>query len=174
MILKTNRLLLRPWDISDADDLFEYAKDPDIGTPAGWQPHKTREESADIIRTVLSLPETYKAIGSIGLRLNGNTDMTDRDDECELGYWIGKPFWGRGLVPEAANEIIRHGFEELGMRAIWCGYYEGNERSHRVQEKCGFVYQHKTEGLYVKMFDEYRTGHCSLLTKERWENHDPA
>ena len=41
--------------------------------------------------------------------------MTDREDECELGYWLGQPFWGKGYMPEAAKEILRHGFEELGM-----------------------------------------------------------
>lgn len=44
--------------------------------------------------------------------------MTERDDECELGYWIGKPFWGKGYMPEAARELIRRGFEELGMTTI--------------------------------------------------------
>ena len=110
-----------------------------------------------------------KPIGSIGLHLNGSTDMTDRDDECELGYWIGKPFWGQGLIPEASHELLRYVFEELGMRAVWCGYYDGNEKSRRVQEKLGFVYQHKTEGLEVKLMNEVRTGHCNLLTKDRWQ-----
>ena len=57
-----------------------------------------------------------KAIGAIELKLNGHTDMTNCDEECELGYWLGKPFWGRGYMSEAAREIIRHGFEELGMK----------------------------------------------------------
>ena len=109
-------------------------------------------------------------IGSIGLKLKGSTDMTDREDECELGYWIGKPFWGQGLIPEAAEELLRHAFEELGMRAVWCGYYEGNVKSRRVQEKLGFVYQHTTEGLELPLLGELRTGHTMLLTKERWKN----
>ena len=70
--------------------------------------------------------ENGKAIGAIELKLNGHTDMTERDDECELGYWLGKPFWGRGYMPEAAREILRHGFEDIGMNTIWCGYYDGN------------------------------------------------
>ena len=107
-------------------------------------------------------------IGSIGLMLKGSTDMTDRDDECELGYWIGKPFWGQGMIPEAARVILRHAFEDLGMRAVWCGYYEGNVKSKRVQEKLGFVYQYTSEGLEVKLLNEIRTGHTNLMTKEHW------
>ena len=95
--------------------------------------------------------------------------MTDRDDECELGYWIGKPFWGQGLIPEASRELIRHAFKDLGMRAVWCGYYDGNEKSKRVQEKLGFVYRYTTEGLEVALLNEIRTGHTNLMTKERWQ-----
>ena len=121
-ILTTKRLLLRPWLETDAESLYKYAKDPDIGLPAGWPPHKSVEESLDIIKNVLRGKESYaicekdnnEAIGAIALKLNGYTDMTERDDECELGYWLGKPFWGRGYMPEAAAELLRHGFEDLG------------------------------------------------------------
>ncbi|MBE6948144.1 MAG: GNAT family N-acetyltransferase [Ruminococcaceae bacterium] len=176
MMLETRRLLLRPWQETDAQSLYEYAKDPDIGLPAGWPPHSSVENSRELIRKVLSAPETYavclkdgRAIGSIGLKLQDHTDMTDREDECELGYWIGKPFWGQGLIPEAAQELLRYAFEELGMRAVWCGYYEGNEKSRRVQEKLGFVYRYTTHNLDIPLLGERRTGHTSLLTKERWE-----
>ena len=175
MILETPRLILRPWEQTDAESLYLYAKDPDIGPPAGWPPHTSVENSLEIIQKVFCAPETYavctkdsKAIGSIGLKLKGSTDMTDREDECELGYWIGKPFWGQGLIPEAAKELLRYAFEDLGMRAVWCGYYEGNEKSRRVQEKLGFVYQYTTCDLDVPLVNERRTGHTNLLTKENW------
>ena len=155
-MIETERLILRPWREDDAEALYKYASDPDVGPPAGWPPHTSVENSRDIIRTVLSAAETYAVclkngslIGSIGLMLNGSTDMTDRDDECELGYWIGKPFWGQGMILEAARAILRHAFEDLGMRAVWCGYYEDNVKSKRVQEKLGFVYQYTSEGLEV-------------------------
>ena len=176
MILETERLILRPWLKDDAEELYRYASDPDVGPPAGWPPHTSVDNSRGIIRNVLSRQETYAVclkegtpIGSIGLHLNGHTDMTERDDECELGYWIGKPFWGQGLIPEASRELLRHAFEQLGMRAVWCGYYDGNEKSRKVQTKLGFVYQHKTEGLEVSLMNEVRTGHCNLMTVERWQ-----
>lgn len=175
-MIETERLILRPWQEQDAEDLYTYASDPEVGTPAGWPPHTSVDNSREIIKNVLSKPETYAVclkdgtpIGSIGLHLNGSTDMTDRDDECELGYWIGKPYWGQGLIPEASRALMRYAFEELGMRAVWCGYYDGNEKSRKVQTKLGFVYQHKTEGLEVRLMNEIRTGHCNLMTKERWQ-----
>ena len=139
-MLKTERLILRRFEESDAENVFEYAKDPAIGPIAGWPPHKSASESLDVIRNVFSAAECYavclkedgKAIGAIELKLNGHTDMTDRDDECELGYWLGRPFWGQGIMPEAAREMLRHAFEDLGMQNVWCGYYDGNTKSKRV------------------------------------------
>lgn len=178
MVLKTDRLILRPWIEADAENLYQYAKDPDIGPIAGWPPHKSVEESRDIILNVFSDAECYaicekdssEAIGAIALKLNEHTDMTERDDECELGYWIGKPFWGRGYVPEAARELLRHGFEDLGMTTIWCGYYDGNTKSKRVQEKLGFLYHHTCKEVPVPLMNEIRVGHTNYMTKEQWEN----
>ncbi|MBQ1217744.1 MAG: GNAT family N-acetyltransferase [Clostridia bacterium] len=174
MVLYTNRLILRPWNESDAEELYQYARDPEVGPPAGWKPHTSVENSREIILNILSDPETYavclrennKPIGSIGLHRN---DLAVNDDEYELGYWIGKPFWGQGLIPEASQELLRHAFEDLNMNRIWCGYYDGNEKSRRVQQKLGFVYHHTTEGIEVQQMNEVRTGNSNLMTKERWQ-----
>ena len=144
-ILETERLILRPWSEADAEECYRYAKDPDVGPAAGWAVHTSVEYSRDIIRRVLSAPETYAIVlketglpvGSIGLHHN---DLAAKEDEAELGYWLGKPYWGRGIVPEAARELLRYAFEDLKLERIWCGYYDGNEKSRRVQEKLGFSY----------------------------------
>ena len=103
MTLETERIILRRWEDGDAEDLYKYASNPDVGPSAGWPPHQSIEESRDVIRNVFSGKEAYaiclkedgKAIGAIELKLNGHTDMTDRDDEYEMGYWLGKPFGDR-------------------------------------------------------------------------------
>lgn len=176
MVLKTERLTLRPWRESDAESLYQYASDPDVGPIAGWPVHTSVAESLEVIRKVLCGAECYAlclgedgpAIGVVELKLNGHTDMTERDDECELGYWLGKPYWGQGLMPEAAGELIRHGFEDLGMRAIWCGYYDGNAKSKRVQEKLGFAYHHTCNEVPVPLMGETRVGHTNCLTRDMW------
>ncbi len=175
MIMQTKRLILRPWREDDAEDLYKYANDPEVGLPAGWPPHTSVENSREIIRNVLSAPETYavclredgKAIGSIGFHRN---DLAEQEDEYELGYWIGKPFWGQGLITEASCEMLRYAFEELHMKRIWCGHYDGNVKSRRVQEKLGFKYHHTTDGIEIKSLDEIRTGHVMLLTREDWKS----
>ena len=175
LILETERLILRSWEESDAEECYKYAKDPRVGPICGWRPHTSVEYSREIIRDVLSNDETYAIvlketglpIGSIGLH---NNDLAQADDEAELGYWLGVPYWGNGLVPEAARELIRHAFVDLKLNRIWCGYYEGNEKSRRVQEKLGFKYQRASENLPVPAFNETRRGHVNLLTKEDWES----
>ena len=176
MVLETERLILRPLSESDAESLYEYAKSPDVGPIAGWPPHKSVGESRYAITHFLNGSECYAvclkednaAIGVIELKLNGHTDMSERDNECELGYWLGRPFWGRGLIPEAARALLRRAFTELGMQTVWCGYYDGNEKSRRVQEKCGFSYHHTTPDLNVPLLGETRCGHVNALTKQAW------
>ena len=89
--------------------------------------------------------------------------------ECELGYWLGTLYWGKGLMTEAAQEIIRYAFEELHTEKIWRGYYESNQRSARVQEKIGFVPYCINENVDVPLMGEQRTEYLSLLTKDQWE-----
>ena len=176
MNLYTERTLLRRWEESDAEALFAYASDPEVGPAAGWPAHRSQEESLHVIRNVLSAPECFaiclkdsgKPIGTIQLKLNGHTDLAEQDDECELGYWIGKPYWGRGIMPETVREVLRHAFEDLGMQKVWCGYYEGNVKSKRVQEKTGFLFQRRTESVEVPLMHENRTGYVNLMTRDRW------
>ena len=173
MELETERLLLRPWCESDAEECFKYAKDPRVGPTAGWPAHTSVEKSRHFIKSFLMEPETYAIvlketgllIGSIGLHRN---DLAEKEDEMELGFWIGVPYWGRGLAPEAAKEMIRHAFKDLHLNRLWCGYYDGNEQSKRVQEKLGFKYQWTNEKAPVVQLGEMRKGHVNLLTKEEW------
>ena len=126
MTFETERLLLRPWAESDAEDLYTYASDPDVGPIAGWAVHTSVENSRQIIRDVLSAEETYavclkedrRAIGSIGLTVGQRSNLALPDNEGEIGYWIGVPFWGQGLIPEAVRELIRHAFEDLDLAAL--------------------------------------------------------
>lgn len=71
-------------------------------------------------------------------------------------------------MPEAAREILCHAFEDIGMSKVWCGYYEGNAKSKRVQEKVGFKYQWTTVGVDVPLMHEKRTGHVNAMTGEEW------
>lgn len=176
MILETERLLLRPWEDSDAEALYRYASHPDVGPIAGWPVHTSVENSREIIHGVLSEPETYAvvlkeaghAVGSVGLMIGDASGIGIPDTEGEIGYWIGVPFWGQGLIPEAVKEMLRCGFEDLKLTKIWCGYFDGNEKSRRVQEKCGFKYHHTREKVECPLVNDVRTEHISCLDIEEW------
>ena len=178
MIIDTKRLRLRPWLISDAPSLYEYAKNPLIGPVAGWPVHTSIANSQEIIASILSEPETYaiclkqdnSPIGCIGLLFGEKSNVKDITvDEAEVGYWIAEPFWGKGLTPEALNAVMQYAFETLQLEKLWCGNFSGNEQSRSVQKKCGFIYSHTNKDVYWSLLDEFRTEHVSFLTKKRWQ-----
>ena len=144
MVLETERLILRPFVETDAADLFAYARDPRVGPDAGWQPHRSVEESRQIIGTVFSAPNVFAVVDKVSGRVIGSAGFVGRHQSMlpgpdeEIGYALSPEFWGRGLIPEAVRELLRYGFEDLGLAAIWCGHYDFNDKSRRVVEKCGF------------------------------------
>ena len=178
MTLETERLILRPWKEDDAESLYKYAKNPEVGPVAGWPVHTSVENSREIIKSVLAADETYAvclrednvAIGSIGLIPPAQSHTKAADDEIEIGYWIGVPYWGQGLIPEAVRALQKHAFLDLGCSAMWCGYYDGNEKSKRCQEKCGFKYHHTEENKPCALMGDVRTEHFTYLTKEQWSD----
>ena len=173
---ETERLILRPWRESEAEILYAYAKDPVIGNDAGWQPHPSVAHSLEIIHTVFAAPETYavvlkatgEPVGSIGLMFaDGMHSAPIGPGEAEIGYWIGVPYWGQGLIPEAVRRLLHRCFKELNLQHVWCGYYDGNIKSRRVMEKCGFLFHH-TEHEKRSPLGDLRTEHFMLMTVERW------
>jgi len=173
----TNRLILRPWRESDAGTLYKYAKDPEIGPAAGWPPHTSIEDSLDVIRTVFSAPEIYavvlketgEPIGSIGLLFGESSHVAGiLLDEAEIGYWIGKPYWGQGLIPEAVRCLLLRCFTDLDISAVWGAYYDGNTKSRRVLDKCGFRFHHTVDGMTSPLGD-VRTEHFMKINKKLFE-----
>jgi RimJ/RimL family protein N-acetyltransferase len=178
VVLETTRLILRPWKETDAESLYEYAKDPLVGPNAGWSVHESVENSLQIIRDVLSADETYAvtiknddvAIGSIGLMIGDKSNMDIGADEAAIGYWIGVPYWGQGFIPEAMRELMRYAFDELGISTIWCGYFDGNEKSKRVTEKCGFRFHHTEKDKEWPLINEIKVQHITCITKKEWRD----
>ncbi len=144
--METERLILRPWRESDAEALFKYASDPDVGPRAGWPPHKSVEESLEVIRTffnndhtwALELKETGEPIGCIGYYTYGESNIKIGENDAELGYWIAKPYWNKGLCTEALRVMIDYCLNVKGVKVLWSDFFVDNPASGRVMEKCGF------------------------------------
>ena len=165
VVLKTDRLTLRPFRGSDLSDFFEYAKVDGVGQMAGWLPHKNLDESRAILdmfireKKTLALEHQGKVIGSLGIDLYNEKDYPEFAvlQGREIGYVLSKDYWGQGLMPEAVTAVIQYLFDVENLDFLICGHFERNGRSRRVIEKCGFRYI-KTVGFQT----EYNTQDQSM------------
>lgn len=177
-MIETERLTLRAWQESDAALLYKYASDPDIGPIAGWPPHTSEENSREIIRSVFTDLETYaivlketdEPVGCCGIVFANSLHTAEmKHGEAEIGYWIGKPYWCQGLIPEAVKALLSRCFNELELNNVWCGYYDGNTKSKRVCEKSGFKYHHTNNDVTSPLGDK-RIEHFHLMTKDDYNS----
>ena len=174
VVLHTERLTLRPWQPDDLDDLFEYASVPGVGEMAGWQHHSDRWVSQTILNRFIEEKKTFalvyhgKVIGSLGIEKYDEERLPEfAEKRCrEIGFVLAKPFWGQGLMPEAVRESLRYLFEDVQLDAVICGHFLRNQRSARVQEKCGF--SHYAFNQYETQMGTVEDDEVSILTREEW------
>ena len=146
-MLETERITLRHWLDTDAKVLYKYASDPEVGPRAGWPPHLSEEESLEIIHTVFNNPttwaivwnETGETIGAIGYGPSCDCSLPAREGEPTVGYWVAKPYWGKGICTEALQLMIRHIRNTTDIKSLIGGHFIDNPASGRVMEKCGFL-----------------------------------
>lgn len=176
-VLETGRLVLRALGSDDVEDVFAYCSDPDVGPDAGWPPHRTIEDSRMFVEEIASAPHVFgvfeklddgacgPCIGSIGLI----PDPQRRNVDClMLGYALARTAWGRGCMTEAADEVLRYGFEELGLGMISCTHYAFNARSRRVIEKSGFVHEGTIHGAEATPDGLMQDFESYYLARARW------
>lgn len=171
-MIETERLILRKWRFDDAPYMFQYASDPEVGPRCGWKPHESIDTSKEIISNFINFhPYCY----AVCLKENinhpiGCIELMEKEDSSvkELGFWLGKPYWGNGYIKEASSALIEYGFNELDATLIYCGYYEGNHNSKRVQEKLGFEFDHKEMNHYIHQLDKTVISIVNVMTRDRW------
>lgn len=144
--MENNEIRLRRWTIADASELFKLASDSEVGPRAGWPPHKDMDESRDVIRNIFMKSQMWaiellaenKIIGCVGFLKAGESNTPIADDECEVGYWIGRKYWNKGYCTQALKLIIDYCFQECGFSKLWGTHFLDNPPSGHVMEKCGF------------------------------------
>ena len=174
VVLKTRRLVLRPFALSDLDDFYEYASVDGVGQMAGWRPHENREESLRILTDFIAGKKTFalelngRVIGSLGIEKYKEAELPEFDHlACrEIGYVLAKDYWGQGLMAEAVQEVLRWLFEFVGLDLIVCGHFLRNRQSARVQEKCGFRFY--KQSVYETRFETVEDSNLNILRKEDW------
>lgn len=150
------RLKLRPQRASDAEAFFPYTRDPDLTKFVSWNAHKDLEETREWLAAGAAMVEAGTdmiwaiehedaPIGCVGLHGIRWGARALRYDRAELGYWIAKPFWGKGLMTEAATVATRWGFETLGLHKVNVMCFEDNVASKRVIEKVGYRFVGRLE-----------------------------
>lgn len=135
--LKTDRLTLRPLQKGDAEPIARLAGDWDVATMTERIPYPLEGGAA------MDWVQAVKNEVIFSMDLNGEfigcAGMAPKDDgNTELGYWVGKPWWGKGYATEAGLSVVRYGFLELGVPCLISGHFEDNPASGRVLRKLGF------------------------------------
>lgn len=146
--LKTERLILRPWQQTDLDDLYEYARVDGVGQMAGWLPHENKDTSQAILSSFIAHKKTFaielcgKIIGSLGIECYKEAAYPELDalQGRELGYVLSKDYWGKGLMPEAVRAVIDYLFATENLDFVIISHFQWNKQSARVIEKCGLQY----------------------------------
>ena len=144
-VLETPLCTLRPWRAEDAESLAELANDIDVwrnlrdGFP---HPYTAADARAFLALTADAAPATFLAIEVDGRAVGGTGLHRGSDIErltAELGYWLGRPYWGRGVTTAAVRSLTEHGLGALELERVFAVPFEHNVASHRVLEKSGFV-----------------------------------
>ena len=172
VVLRTNRLILRPFNEDDLEDLFEYASVDGVGERAGWKHHENIAETTQILEMFIKekktfavvLKENNKVIGSIGIEKYGREESLSEFFDYkgrEIGFVLSKDYWGQGLMPEALKRVIEYCFNELDYDFLLCGHFDFNTQSARVQEKLGFIHYRRL--LFETRIDTQEKGILSLL-----------
>ncbi|MBI9071821.1 MAG: GNAT family N-acetyltransferase [Melioribacteraceae bacterium] len=147
--IETDRYSLRIIDPAHTNDIFEYAQDPEVSKFLTWTPHKNISETKEFIEAALSayvkkimfvwvieLKETKKVIGTISL-----INFFPVHASCEVGYALSQKYWGKGIMTEVLNAVVRFCFEQIMINRIEAHSFVANIASQQVLKKCGFEYE---------------------------------
>ncbi|HEX8228630.1 MAG TPA: GNAT family N-acetyltransferase [Chloroflexia bacterium] len=175
LVLETERLKLRRLKMEDANDLFEYASDPEVARYVMFEPYRSLDDSRAYRHRVLSRPpgsgsitlgmehrETGKLLGRIVIFLD-----SEHDARGELAYTLNRSYWGHGYTVEAAKAVIDHGFRHLRLHRIQASCFPENVASARVLDKIGMSYE-GTLRQYMLIKGAYQDLKMYSILRSEW------
>lgn len=180
IVLETDRLILRNFEMSDIDDYYEYASLPNVGPMAGWDAYTDYDKAVKRMEYqvgkpflfALVLKEQNKVIGTIELmdvHKERFENLEIKDGAKEIGFVLSSKYWGRGIMPEACKKLMEYAFEKLSTPEIFIGHAEANTQSGRVQEKLGFEVIGRMPNYRIWLDGKNTDFIQRKLTKEQWE-----
>jgi len=148
--IETDRLILRPFVKEDAGAMYRnWASDPEVTKFLSWPPYKSVDTAHEVLgiwteqysdntfyQWAIEWKEIGEVIGSISV-----VNHDDRVDMAEIGFCIGRAFWGQGIMTEAMKAVMQFLFDEVGVQRIEAGHDPNNPASGAVQRKCGLTYE---------------------------------
>lgn len=175
-VLDTPRLILRPLTLRDAQDIFDYSRDPQVARHVLWDAHRSIADSRAYVRFILRqyregqpssygivLRETGRVIGTIGFM-----SYVEENSTVEVGYSIGRAYWGRGLTAEALRALLGLAFDSMRLHRVEAQHELDNPASGKVMVKCGMRYEGTLRG---RVFNKGRFSDVALyaILQEDWK-----
>ncbi len=175
--VETERLLIRPIELRDTDDLFEICADKRVNDYLAYPLYTEKGKVREYIESILDdpilkhIPPHYVLVEKKSGKMIGTCDFVKSvDGISEIGYSLNYDYWGKGYMSEALMAVIKVGFEHIGFRRIEIRALKGNKRSIRVIEKAGFIYEGtQRKAAYDKISRDYMDVRCYSLLLEDWE-----
>ncbi|WP_349408178.1 GNAT family N-acetyltransferase [Pseudalkalibacillus sp. SCS-8] len=158
-ILETERLILRKITLDDLEDMFEYCSIDEVSRNVTWETHKSMADTKQFLEMILEQYENEKVV-FWGIQWKENSRLIGTIDYVswnpihkigEIGYVLSPDFWGKGIMTEAAKEVIKFGFEEMGLVRIQARCFLQNQGSERVMQKIGMALEGTVrKGIFAK------------------------
>ncbi len=174
--LETKRLILRPFELSDAKEVQRLAGDRAIadttlniphpyedGMAEQWiATHHPMVDAGELCNFAIVIEHSEELVGGISLTI------VPRFQRAELGYWIGKPYWNNGYCSEAGRSVIDYGFGALNLNRIHASHFSRNPASERVLQKLGMVYEGRAR-QHVIRWGRFEDLELYSILKVEWE-----
>ena len=180
-ILETGRLLLRPFQLSDASDVQRLAgnwaiADTTLNVPHPYEDgmaeawistHQPSFDAGELAAFAITLKANSELVGAVGLQ------VAQSFDRANMGYWIGEPFWGLGYCTEAARSIVKYGFTELKLQRLHAQHLARNPASGRVLQKIGMS-KEGTARQHTKKWGKFEDLVLYGLLRSEWEGRESS
>ena len=173
--LETTRLKLRPYTEADIGELLPLIGTREVAATTLRIAHPyTEQDARDFLALAqepgkvwlaITLREDGRQIGGIGLRVDG------QHQHAELGYWLGVPYWDQGYATEAGREMLRYGFQTLGLHRIFASHFKHNPASGRILAKLGMRYE-GCQREHLRKWDQFVDSELYGMLRQEWEDRE--
>lgn len=170
--LDTNRLRIRPYSEADIAELVPLIGAREVAATTLRIAHPYTEQDArdflelakqrDRLWLAITLLSDARQIGGIGLRVEAD------HRHAELGYWLGVRYWGQGYATEAGHEVLRYGFEELGLHRIFASHFKHNAASGRILKKIGMRHE-GCQREHIRKWDQFVDSELYGILRREWQ-----